>query len=87
VFIGAVPCSQWLGGQLATDDHGFVLTGFDIPASRREQATVTPLPLESSRPGIFCIGDVRSGSVKRVATAIGEGSTAVRLIFDRIART
>jgi thioredoxin reductase len=46
-------------------------------------ATYVPLLLETSRPGIFCVGDVRSGSVKRVATAIGEGSMAVRLVFDR----
>jgi thioredoxin reductase (NADPH) len=48
---------------------------------------MTPLFLETSRPGIFAVGDVRSGSVKRVAAAIGEGSTAVRLVFDRLQAT
>ena len=59
-------------------------TGPDIPLSRREPGALTPLFLETSRPGIFGVGDVRSGSIKRVATAIGEGSMAVRLVFDRL---
>ncbi|HEX6508172.1 MAG TPA: NAD(P)/FAD-dependent oxidoreductase, partial [Chloroflexota bacterium] len=84
VFIGAKPCTQWLDGQLATDDDGFLLTGPDIPLSQREDSGTTPLLLETSRLGIFCVGDVRSGSVKRVATAIGEGSMAVRLMFERL---
>jgi thioredoxin reductase (NADPH) len=87
VFIGATPCTQWLNGQLAVDDHGFVLTGADIPTSARENPAQIPLLLETSRPGVFCVGDVRSQSVKRVATAIGEGSMAVRLVFDRLERT
>jgi thioredoxin reductase (NADPH) len=82
VFIGAAPSTAWLGGQLAQDEHGFLLTGKDVPAALLESA-LEPLLLETSRPGIFCVGDVRSGSVKRVATAIGEGSMAVRLVFDR----
>jgi len=84
VFIGARPGTQWLDGQLATDSDGFLLTGPDIPLSRREPGGRTPLFLETSRPGIFGVGDVRSGSIKRVATAIGEGSMAVRLVFDRL---
>lgn len=83
VFIGATPCTEWLDGQLAVDSHGFVYTGADIPESAREPGS-SPLTLEASRPGIFCIGDARSGSVKRVATAVGEGSMAVRLVFDRL---
>jgi thioredoxin reductase (NADPH) len=84
VFIGARPSTEWLEGQLAVDDHGFLLTGTDIPVSRLEGVDYAPSPLETSRPGIFCVGDVRSRSVKRVATAIGEGSMAVRLVFDRL---
>ena len=84
VFIGAKPCTQWLDGQLAADADGFLLTGPDIPLWQRDPSGPTPLLLETSRAGIFCAGDVRSGSVKRVATAIGEGSLAVRLVFDRL---
>lgn len=84
VFIGAKPGTGWLAGQLAEDRHGFLLTGSDIPATRLGNENLTPLFLETSRPGIFAVGDVRSGSVKRVAAAIGEGSVAVRLAFDRL---
>jgi thioredoxin reductase (NADPH) len=84
VFIGATPCAQWLDGQLATDEDGFLLTGADVPLSQRDPGESEPLFLETSRAGIFCVGDVRSGSVKRVASAIGEGATAVRLVFDRL---
>jgi thioredoxin reductase (NADPH) len=84
VFIGAKPGTDWLDGQLATDADGFLLTGPDIPVSQRDTGERTPLLLETSRPGIFAVGDVRSGSIKRVATAIGEGSMAVRLVFDRL---
>jgi thioredoxin reductase (NADPH) len=83
VFIGAAPSTTWLDGQLAQDEHGFLLTGKDVPADYLLDPPDAPLMLETSRPGIFCVGDVRSGSVKRVATAIGEGSMAVRLVFDR----
>ena len=83
VFIGATPSTAWLDGQLAADEDGFLLTGADIPAMALEAAAPAPLFLETSRPGIFCVGDVRSRSVKRVATAIGEGSMAVRLVFER----
>jgi thioredoxin reductase (NADPH) len=84
VFIGATPSTEWLNGQLAMDEDGFVLTGADIPVAQLESVEHVPLLLETSRPGIFCVGDVRSRSVKRVATAIGEGSMAVRLVFDRL---
>jgi thioredoxin reductase (NADPH) len=69
---------------LAGDDHGFLLTGREVPTDALDDPTHAPLLLETSRPRIFCVGDVRSGSVKRVATAIGEGSMAVRLVFDRM---
>jgi thioredoxin reductase (NADPH) len=87
VFIGAKPATDWLEGQLAVDDHGFVLTGPDLPHEIEGARAQPPLLLETSRPGIFCIGDVRSGSIKRTATAIGEGSMAVRLVFDRLQTT
>jgi thioredoxin reductase (NADPH) len=75
---------HWLAHQLAEDSHGFLLTGGDIPAGTFDDERTSPLFLETSRPGIFAIGDVRSGSVKRAAAAIGEGSMAVRLIFERL---
>jgi thioredoxin reductase (NADPH) len=76
VMIGAEPRTEWLRGVVARDDHGFILTGRDIP---REAWTSNrpPLPFETSVPGAFAAGDVRYGSVKRVAGAVGEGSAAV----------
>jgi thioredoxin reductase (NADPH) len=87
VFIGAKPATDWLDGQLALDKHGFVLTGSDLAEDVVRKLDRPPLLLETSRPGIFCIGDVRSGSVKRASTAIGEGAMSVRLVFDRIQST
>ena len=84
VFIGAQPATGWLAGQLADDTRGFLLTGSNIPPARLDDAGLMPLFLETSRPGVFAVGDVRSGSVKRAATAIGEGSMAVRLVFERL---
>jgi thioredoxin reductase (NADPH) len=86
VFIGAAPCTDWLRGEVATDPAGFVLTGRDVPAARldRYRDGDRPLPLETSRPGVFAVGDVRAGSIKRVASAVGEGSMAVKLVHERI---
>ncbi|MEV5576786.1 FAD-dependent oxidoreductase [Spirillospora sp. NPDC052269] len=84
IFVGAKPGTGWLAGQLAEDEQGFLLTGSAIPASHLEDAATAPLFLETSRPGVFAVGDVRSGSVSRVAAAIGEGSVAVRLAFERL---
>jgi thioredoxin reductase (NADPH) len=84
VFIGAAPCTEWVRDELAMDDHGFLLTGTDVPASALENPGQAPLLLETSRLGVFCVGDARSRSIKRMATAIGEGSTAVRMVFDRV---
>jgi thioredoxin reductase (NADPH) len=78
VFIGMTPCTDWLGGLVEVDDHGFVRTG-PVPGSPGADRSV----LETSRPGIFAVGDVRSGSAKRVATAVGEGAMAIRLAFER----
>jgi thioredoxin reductase (NADPH) len=86
VFIGADPHTDWLDGQLAADEHGFLVTGPDVPADElSEHDGERPLFLETSRPGIFAVGDVRSGSIKRVASAVGEGSMAVRLVHQRLA--
>ena len=86
VFIGASPHTEWLDGQLATDKDGFLLTGRDIEGHHlAEFDGEQPLFLETSRPGTFAVGDVHSGSIKRVASAVGEGSMAVRLIHQRLA--
>jgi thioredoxin reductase (NADPH) len=76
VMIGAEPRTEWLGHSIRRDDRGFVLTGRDVP---REgwRSDRSPLPFETSLPGVFAAGDVRYGSVKRVAGAVGEGSVAV----------
>jgi thioredoxin reductase (NADPH) len=86
VFIGASPHTEWLGDQLATDAAGFLLTGGDLQADdAAEFDGDRPFFLETSRPGIFAVGDVHSGSIKRVASAVGEGSMAVRLVHERLA--
>jgi thioredoxin reductase (NADPH) len=83
VFVGAEPHTDWLRGHLAMDDHGFLLTGRDVVA---ESITgERPLLLETSQIGIFAVGDVRSSSIKRVASAVGEGSMAVQLVHQRLA--
>jgi thioredoxin reductase (NADPH) len=87
VFIGAQPSTNWLGGQLAQDNRGFLLTGSSVPEAELDDSGLVPLFLETSRPGIFAVGDVRSGSVKRAATAIGDGAMAVRLAFERLVAT
>ena len=88
VFIGASPHTEWLDRQLACDDAGFLRTGRDVQAGHlREFSGEQPLFLETSRPGIFAVGDVHSGSIKRVASAVGEGAMAVRLIHLRLAET
>jgi len=76
VMIGAEPRTEWLRGVVARDDHGFILTGRDIP-QEVWTSNRPPLPFETSVPGAFAVGDVRYGSVKRVAGAVGEGSAAV----------
>ncbi|MBC6458937.1 FAD-dependent oxidoreductase [Actinomadura sp. HBU206391] len=85
VFIGATPHTDWLAGQLSLDDHGFVLTGPAADPTGEENPSRigrAPLPLETSRPGVFAVGDVRSGSIKRMASAVGEGSMAIRLVHE-----
>ena len=86
VFIGASPHTDWLRGHVAMDEHCFLLTGRDVPGEALAAYDgERPLLLETSLPGIFTVGDVRSGSVKRVASAVGEGSMAVRLVHQRLA--
>jgi len=86
VFIGAEPCTAWLDAKLATDEHGFLLTGSELRLTHLDPAggghDRPPLPLETSRPGVFAAGDVRSGSIKRVVSAVGEGAMAVRVIHQ-----
>jgi thioredoxin reductase (NADPH) len=86
IFIGAEPHVRWLGDQLALDDDGFVLTGAAVTAAEGTTWPVgrAPFLLETSRPGVFAAGDVRSGSVKRVTAAAGEGSMAVRLAHEHL---
>ncbi|MFG3044856.1 FAD-dependent oxidoreductase [Streptomyces sp. NPDC048241] len=86
VFIGARPRTDWLRGVLALDEKGFVLTGADAEAAadadRWDSLGRGPLLLETTLPGVFAAGDVRSGSVKRVASAAGEGAIAIRLVHE-----
>jgi thioredoxin reductase (NADPH) len=84
VFIGAEPHTRWLGADLGVDEHGFILTGRDaVPAvGDRDSSSRRRLLFESTRDGVFAVGDVRAGSVKRVASAVGEGSMAVRLVHE-----
>ncbi|MEV6442893.1 FAD-dependent oxidoreductase [Amycolatopsis sp. NPDC051716] len=86
VFIGAAPHTRWLSGHIALDADGFVLTGADAGAFRVAEISRAPLPLETSSPGVFAVGDVRHGSVKRVASAVGEGAMAVRLVHEHLAQ-
>jgi thioredoxin reductase (NADPH) len=85
VFIGADPHADWLGDGVALDDGGYVLTGAETVANGHERAGAhEPLLLETSAPGVFAAGDVRSGSIKRVASAVGEGAMAVRLVHEHL---
>ena len=88
-FIGADPESAWLSGCAALDDRGFILTDRSLTENRLDERWRAlgrgPLPFETSCPGLFAVGDVRSGSTKRVAAAVGEGSAAVRLVHEHLA--
>ena len=76
-FLGAVPCTDWLGDVVQRDEHGFVMTGADAGADGL---------LETSVPGVYAAGDVRAGSIKRCATAVGEGASVVQFVHQRLAR-
>jgi thioredoxin reductase (NADPH) len=75
LFLGAMPCTDWLGTVVGRDDHGFILTGAAVGADNL---------LQTSVPGVFAAGDVRSGSTKRCATAVGEGAWAVQLVHAHL---
>ena len=77
VMVGAAPNTDWLSGLVKLDDTGFVVTGADAGASS---------PYATSRPGVFAVGDVRSGSVKRVASSVGEGSVVISKVWDYLER-
>ena len=88
-FIGAEPSSGWISGCAATDEKGFVLTDLSLGADQLgdDWAALArrPLPFETSHPGLFAVGDLRSGSTKRVAAAVGEGSASVRSVHQYLA--
>ena len=88
-FIGADPSSGWLNGCAALDDRGFVLTDLSLTPDQLGDDWQTlgrsPLPFETSHPGLFAVGDLRSGSTKRVAAAVGEGSSSVRSVHQYLA--
>jgi len=86
-MIGATPHADWLPEDILRDRHGFILTGRDLAgAERPATGQPVPLPLETSMPGVFAVGDVRAGSVKRVASAVGEGSVAIPQVHQHLLR-
>ncbi|MGA8269434.1 MAG: FAD-dependent oxidoreductase, partial [Candidatus Acidiferrales bacterium] len=87
IMAGASPRTEWLKGCLALDNKGFILTGRDLDgaASQTWKLTRSPQMLETSLPGVFAVGDARSGNVKRVASAVGEGAIAVHLVHRALA--
>jgi thioredoxin reductase (NADPH) len=90
IFIGAVPRTDWLAGLIERDEHGFILTGPDLirEGQRPKGWTLArdPFLLETNVPGLFAVGDVRHGSVKRVASGVGEGSVAVQFIHQYLSK-
>jgi thioredoxin reductase (NADPH) len=92
VFIGAVPRTDWLANVVERDERGFLLTGHDLLRDGSGQRLKgwaldrDPFLLETSVPGIFAVGDVRHGSIKRVASAVGEGSVAVQFIHQYLSK-
>jgi thioredoxin reductase (NADPH) len=91
IMTGASPNTNWLRGRVALDEKGFILTGRDLPLAidpdRNPPWPLSrpPLMLESSLPGVFAVGDVRAGSVKRVASVVGEGATSVTMVHQALA--
>jgi thioredoxin reductase (NADPH) len=90
ILIGAQPHTDWLPEAIRRDRWGFVLTGADLVEEGRLPAdwplARPPLPFETSLPGVFAVGDIRHGSIKRVASAVGEGSIAIRLIHEYLSQ-
>jgi thioredoxin reductase (NADPH) len=89
MFIGQTPRTEWLEGTVVRDEAGFVLTGPNLLADGRPPSgwglSREPFLLESSMPGVFCAGDVRQASIKRIASAVGEGSMAVQFVHQYLA--
>jgi thioredoxin reductase (NADPH) len=85
LVIGARPHTGWLPPTVEEDDGGFVVTGPDLSDAARRAFGRAPLPLETSFPGVLAVGDVRRGSVKRVASAVGEGSVAIQQVHRLLA--
>lgn len=88
IMAGASPRTEWLQGCVALDSKGFILTGRDLDAVAKDfkwPLQRVPLMLETSLPGVFAVGDVRSGNVKRVASAVGEGSISIYLVHRVLA--
>jgi thioredoxin reductase (NADPH) len=95
IFIGAVPRTEWLDGNVECDDRGFVVTGSDLKSSERSTTSThrpkgwrldrDPYLLETNIPGVFAVGDVRHGSIKRVASGVGEGSICVQFVHQYLA--
>jgi thioredoxin reductase (NADPH) len=90
IFIGAVPHTEWLDGMVERDDRGFILTGPDLIRDGRRAKGWTidrqPYLLETNVPGVFAVGDVRHGSIKRVASSVGEGSICVQFIHQYLSK-
>jgi thioredoxin reductase (NADPH) len=87
VFVGSDPHTRWLGQELALDERGFILTGPSAASAAGDgygQLQRQLVLLETSRPGVLAAGDVRSGSIKRVASAVGEGSIAIRQVYEHL---
>lgn len=84
-FIGAMPHTDWLSKEIETDERGFVKTGPTVKDSPARFAHRPPFFLETSPPGVFAAGDVRSTSTKRVASAVGEGAMAVAFVHQYLA--
>jgi thioredoxin reductase (NADPH) len=85
IFIGQTAHTDWLSDVVQLDERGFILTGEDLGPLKGWNVDRDPLPLETSVPGIFAAGDVRHGSIKRVAGAVGEGATAIRFVHTHLA--
>ncbi len=87
VLIGARPHTEWLPAGIERDERGYVQTGPDVHRFDRWPLARPPHPYETSTPGVFAVGDVRNGSVKRVASAVGEGSVVMQQVHQHLAET
>ena len=85
LLFGAQPNTDWLPPDFERDERGFVLTGADVSQRRASPLDRSPFLLETSMPGVFAAGDVRHGAVKRVASAVGEGSIAIQFLHQLFA--